>query len=77
MFKPLFENYLIEFKKTCPICGKQNTVKVHPASLMAYDNGARLQDAFPSLTPAEREIIKTGICQDCWDEMFKTLDEEA
>lgn len=75
--KTAIDKDLIEVTKTCPICGKQNTVKVHPVSMMAYENGALLQDAFPSLTPAEREIIKTGICSDCWDEMFKDPDEEA
>lgn len=76
MFKQLFEKDPIDYTATCPICGKQQTIKVHPVSLEAYWNGALLQDAFPSLTPTEREAIKTGICSDCWDEMFKDTDED-
>lgn len=76
MFKQLFDKDLVGYTATCPFCGKQQTIKVHPVNLEAYKNGALLQDAFPSLTPAEREAIKTGICSDCWDEMFKDPDED-
>lgn len=76
MFKKLFDKDLVDYTATCPICGKQQTIKVHLVSLEAYRNGALLQDAFPSLTPAEREAIKTGICQDCWDKMFENPDED-
>lgn len=75
MFKKLFGKALADYTATCPICGKQ-TIKVHPVRLEAYRNGALLQDAFPSLTPAEREAIKTSICQDCWDKMFEDPDED-
>ncbi len=27
-----------------------------------------IQDAFPDLTVADRELIKTGVCGDCWIE---------
>lgn len=32
--------------------------------------GVLIQDAFPMLTPAQREFIKTGITPDEWDAMF-------
>jgi hypothetical protein len=35
--------------------------------LVAYENGALLQVAFPNLSPADREYIKSGIT----DEEFK------
>lgn len=76
MFKKLFDKDLIEYNAPCPICGKQQTIKVYLVSLEAYRNDALLQDAFPNPTPAEREAIKTGICLDCWDKMFEDPDED-
>jgi len=44
---------------------------ITPASLELYDDfGVLLQDAFPNITPAEREFIKTGITPEEWDEYF-------
>lgn len=42
--------------------------------LDAYRKGALIQQAFPNLTPAEREYFMTGITQEEWDTLFK--DEE-
>jgi len=36
-----------------------------------YHNGALLQDAFPELTPAEREFIHTGIVDSEWQNLFR------
>jgi hypothetical protein len=35
-----------------------------------YIDNLLLQDAFPNLTPADREFIKTGITEDEWEEVF-------
>lgn len=43
--------------------------------LNAYYNGVLLQNAFPNLTPSEREFIKTGIVDEEWNNVF--LDESA
>ena len=40
-----------------------------------YYGGLLLQDAFPHLTPGEREFIKTGITDDEWD-LFALEQEE-
>jgi hypothetical protein len=32
-----------------------------------YNNGWLLQDAFPQLTPGEREFYKTGITDEEWE----------
>lgn len=77
MFKKLGEKDLVDYSVNCPLCGKLQTVKVHPVSLEAYRNGAKAQDAFPSLKATEREILISGICPTCWDEMFNSSGEEA
>jgi hypothetical protein len=40
----------------------------------AYEAGALVQDAFPHLSPDEREFIITGITEEEWDDIFR--DEE-
>ena len=44
---------------------------ITPAQLESYELfGVLLQDAFPNLSPAEREFIKTGITPEEWDDTF-------
>ena len=40
----------------------------------AFQRGALVQDAFPHLSPDEREFIITGIIKKEWDDTFR--DEE-
>jgi hypothetical protein len=35
-----------------------------------YINGELLQNAFPNLSPDDREFIKTGITSEEWNELF-------
>lgn len=55
----------------CSWCGNTGWMKVDAA---AYDKWQRreilIQDAFPNLTNAEREQLKTGYHGKCWDVMF-------
>lgn len=44
--------------------------------LRAYSRGELLQNAFPNLTPGQREFIKTGITQSEWVEIFGEDEEE-
>ena len=56
-----------------PLTGEvhEMDLDITPASLELYDDfGVLLQDAFPNLSPAEREFIKTGITPEEWDDFF-------
>ena len=57
----------------CPFCGKISKLKVSTKvwrdGLTAYRNGALIQNAWPTLTPSSRELIETGICDECWIKM--------
>lgn len=55
----------------CPFCGKYQEVEVKLEDYYKWIEGELAQKAFPYLTPAEREIIISGICEECWDKMFK------
>ena len=65
--------YTIETR--CPFCGKSNLVKVHAADYHAWENGALAQNAFPYLSANEREMLISGICPTCWDNMFPPEEE--
>lgn len=61
----------ITVSTVCPFCGKEHEVEINEIDYYAYINGeALIQDAFPYLSADEREMLKTGICGTCWDEMF-------
>lgn len=62
---------------SCPFCGTINLIKnVDFDALVAWKNGALIQDVLPNLNPNEREMLKTGICPKCWDDMFSPEPEE-
>ena len=69
-----------EIKVTCRLCKKEHTLKVRVEDYLTFDLPAyarpKIQDIFPYLTPAERELLISHTCQECWDKMFsEDLDE--
>lgn len=65
----------IELKKACVCCHKFVTLNVKPADLVAYERGAHAQEAFPYLEPSQREVLISGVCPDCWNNMFGSEDD--
>jgi hypothetical protein len=68
----------MKITRTSWISGEVNTfdLPVTQEQMNLYAAGALLQDAFPNLTPDEREFIKSGITAEEWDEMFGGPEEE-
>ena len=66
----------MELRKVSPISGKMNTLVLncteeeYEYGMNEREHGAMIQDAFPMLSPEEREFIKTGITPEEWDAMF-------
>jgi len=61
---------------TCPFCGKTTPVQIRRvADYRAWQDGELAQNAFPYLSADEHEMLISGICPTCWDEMFGS-DEE-
>ena len=57
-------------------CGKRYTVYIDPEDYAVWKSGeAFVQDAFPYLTAAERELLMTQVCGECFDRMFPEEDE--
>ena len=50
----------------CPFCNAKSEVEATLAGLRAWQEGALVQVAFPNMTPNDRELLMTGICDSCW-----------
>lgn len=57
--------------------GKETTVELDITSTELYNwqNGARVQDAFPRLNADEREFLLTGIPPGEWDDFVKESED--
>jgi hypothetical protein len=61
----------------CPFCGKTSEVGVNSDDYFDYMDGILLvQEAFPYLSPSDREKFVTGMCDDCQADFFGCDDED-
>jgi hypothetical protein len=61
----------VEVQASCTECRRVGWLTVGRRALDAWRFGnLKIQDAFPQLSPADREWIKSGICGPCFDRMF-------
>ena len=69
------ENVIIE--GACISCGKEWTVKAPMAGVIARQNGALIQVAFPKMSADERELFVSDICDDCFPKFPKLGDDPS
>ena len=61
--------------RECPFCHKEHHITIDMGEDEFYDRydamraGELIQRAFPMLDANQREFIKTGICDTCWDSL--------
>ena len=55
---------------TCNRCKGQTEMMVDVNDYTLWENGTLIQDAMPYLSDAEREVLISGTCGSCFDEMF-------
>lgn len=61
----------IELHITCRICGKVYIVTVEKEDYEKYKSGeGYIQDIFPYLSAADRELLISRTCDECWHKMF-------
>lgn len=61
----------------CRICHNTYTLLVWPEKMQAWRDGSMyIQDALPDLTAGERELLISGTCDSCFNEMFGTCDDD-
>ena len=68
------EEYIIV--TTCPFCRHAHEIPVNENDYWDWVDGALIQDAFPYLSADQREMLISGICPKCWDNMFGANFEE-
>ena len=54
----------------CIQCGHPQHIEARTADLDAWIGGELIQVAMPYLTADEREILISGVCGTCFDNMF-------
>ena len=63
--------------KVCQECGKKNYIEMSDEQYQKYTEGSDLiQRIFLEMSPAQREILITGICEDCWNKLFPIDEDE-
>lgn len=63
-------------KTTCPICHCDTYLMVDAEEYARWQAGELIQVAMPSLDAEEREMLISGICPTCWEDMFDDEDED-
>lgn len=64
-------NVILELHITCRCCGEEHKISVPMNAYHEWRQGHRMiQDALPSLTVDERELLLSGICGVCFDKTF-------
>lgn len=59
----------------CCKCGKYIEIPISESRIKSWTGETLIQNEFPELTPAQREMILTKICDDCWNKIFPEEDD--
>jgi hypothetical protein len=60
----------------CRRCGEFHELQPTIAGYIAWHNGVLIQDAMPELSASERELLISGTCGKCFDELFGLSSDE-
>jgi hypothetical protein len=59
----------------CKMCGRIYTIMYNREDMVSWLSGSGfIQDIMDYLTPAERELLLSGTCGECFDTLFPPLD---
>lgn len=64
------------YKIRCVHCGKVIPIQAYPTDVLAWQNGAYIQDTMKYLSAADREMFISQTCNDCWNDIFGDEDFE-
>ena len=59
-------NFTIQCKK----CKTKFPFLLNSTKIKAWQAGEKIQDVFPELTVDDRELLISGVCDRCFDEMW-------
>lgn len=55
----------------CRVCKEYIQISATPSQVQAWKEGLLIQKAMPNVPADERELLISGICGSCFDEMFQ------
>lgn len=59
----------------CRSCDYKVEIKATDNQIKQLESGSKIQNVFPEVSPADREIFISGTCGTCFDKMFGVLSE--
>lgn len=59
----------------CHSCAKPHEMTVPAENYLSWREGEYVQNALSMLDKDQREMLISGVCPTCWDEMFGGEDE--
>ena len=60
-----------DFCVTCRNCSSKHTFQANNEDVDAWrDEEKLIQDAFPYLDPFQRELLLSGLCEECWKKLY-------
>lgn len=68
---------IVSRKYACKFCGKEVTVQAEEEKFLRFDAGAHVQDVFPDLRVNYRELMISGICGECFDQIFENDEDDS
>ncbi len=67
---------MMTFEIVCPFCGKTSTIDLTEQEYSALQAGALVQEACPTRSADERELLISGICLDCQAGIFGSGEDD-
>ena len=66
------ETHMVE----CCMCLETFSIVVSAEGYAEWQGGELIQEALPELSAGERELLISGTCDPCWDELVGDFEED-
>lgn len=63
-------NNMIQISKKCIMCNTVHYMTLDADKVKRWRAGEKIQDVWPEMSPDEREVLISGTCPKCWDELW-------
>lgn len=62
---------MITLELKCKYCNKIHKIPVFKEDLEKYNKGKLVQECFPYISTEYRELLISGMCPECWDNLYE------
>lgn len=69
-------NTMLVKTKPCMVCGDYEVWSLDRAAVMSWQEGELIQNCFPDMSMADREILISGTHPACWNQLFPKEEED-